>query len=68
MIYMLFAEVHAQPVRILRVVLDQLLQRAECGPSGDEKAALVQLPYAVVLDRIAVAHWNGKGIKRISDY
>lgn len=50
-----FAQVHAQSVRVLAVVLDQFLQRPEGGPPGNEESTLVQLPDSVVLHSIAVA-------------
>jgi len=51
-----FPQIHAEPVRVATVVLDELQQRPEGGPPGDEEAALVELPNAIVLDRVAVAH------------
>ena len=36
-------------------MVDQLLQRPERRPPGDEEASFVELPDAVVLDRVAVA-------------
>ncbi len=54
-----FSQVDAETVGVPAVVLDQLLQGAEGGATGDEESALVQLSDAVVLDRVAVPHRQG---------
>lgn len=53
------AEVDAEAVGVLRVMLDELLERSEGGAAGDEEAALVQLAYSVVLNCVAVSHREG---------
>lgn len=55
-----FAEIDAQTVRVLAVVLHEILEISECGPPGNEEATLVQLPDTIVLHRVAVAHYNNQ--------
>lgn len=57
------AQIDAQPVRVLAVVLHEILQISEGGPSGDEETALVQLAYTIMLHRVAVAHCNNATVK-----
>ena len=42
----------------LGVVLDELDQRGEGPPPGDEEAALVELPYPVVFDAVSLSDCN----------
>lgn len=52
------AQINAQAVRILAVVLDEILQIPESGSPGDEKATLVQLADTIMLHRVAIPHCN----------
>lgn len=52
------AQINAQAVRILAVVLHEILQIPEGGSPGDEEATLVQLADAIMLHRVTVSHCN----------
>lgn len=59
------AQINAQAVRILAVVLHEILQIPESGSPGDEKATLVQLADTIMLHRVAVPHCNANNYRYI---
>lgn len=55
-LYTGLAQINAQAVRVLAVVLDEILQIPESGSPGDEEATLVQLTDTIMLHRVTVPH------------
>lgn len=57
-LYAGLAQGDAEAISILAVMLDELLQRAEGGATGDEESTLVELPDAVMLHCVTVSHYK----------